>query len=211
MHDEPLSHRVFLTMGVFFEGGLVLAALALAWLVDVNPFAVFRADLKAFAWGAAAALPMVILFAASLRHPVLGLREIRRFLVETLGPVLAACSWHELILLAAIAGFCEELLFRGVLQVWFTRAGGLAVGVAAGSILFGLAHLITPTYAVLAGVIGVYLGLLVHVGRSPNWCVPAVAHGVYDWLAFLLVVCEYRRGLAGQPASTDRPADAPGE
>jgi hypothetical protein len=186
-------HRAFLAMGVVFEGVLVLLALGIAVLADVDPFSAFHADAAAVARGLAAAAPMLGLFVLAQRFPIGGLAHIKRFLVDTLGPMLAECRWYELLLLAALAGFCEEILFRGVLQLWFTRAWGFGTALVVSNALFGLAHLITPTYAVLAGAIGVYLGWVMYAGGNANWCTPAVAHGVYDWLAFLVVVHEFRR------------------
>ena len=47
---------------------------------------------------------------------------------------------HLLILTWALVGPCEELFFRGFIQETFTAWKGPALGVIAGSILFGLAH-----------------------------------------------------------------------
>jgi hypothetical protein len=55
------------------------------------------------------------------------------------------------------------------------------IGLAVAALLFGLAHFITPTYAVLAGTMGLYLGWLwIDTG---NLLVPITAHAVYDFLA----------------------------
>ena len=58
------------------------------------------------------------------------------------------------------------------------------------------------------GVVGVYLGLLVHATDQPNWLTPAIAHGLYDWLAFLVVARTYRREqLAAVRDDDDQPAE----
>ena len=62
----------------------------------------------------------------------------------------------------------------------------LAAAVAVTAALFGLAHWITPTYAVLAGIVGAYLGWLLAV--SGNSLVPVVAHALYDVVALALLV-----------------------
>ena len=77
----------------------------------------------------------------------------------------------------------EELLFRGVLHP--------LAGPFWSNVLFGLAHFITPTYAVLAGLLGAYLGGLLEL--SENLLAPIITHGLYDFLAFLVVARECRQ------------------
>ncbi len=52
--------------------------------------------------------------------------------------------------------------------------------------LFGLAHAISPTYAVAAAVVGVYLGAIFLL--SGNLLVSVVAHGAYDLVALRILV-----------------------
>ena len=92
-------------------------------------------------------------------------------------------------------GFCEEILFRGVLQPWFEKLGGPTVGLVGSNVLFGLAHIITPLYGVLAGLIGCYLGWLLDCSGERNVLIPVISHAVYDYLAFLVVIRGYRREL----------------
>jgi hypothetical protein len=91
-----------------------------------------------------------------------------------------------LALISVLAGFGEEMLFRGLLQSLFTQWLGFWFGVLIANLFFGLAHLITPAYAVIATLMGVYLGCL-WVG-SDNLLTPIVAHAVYDFLALVYVV-----------------------
>ena len=44
------------------------------------------------------------------------LRRIRELLIELLGRPMALCRWYDLLVLAVLAGVCEEVLFRGVIQ-----------------------------------------------------------------------------------------------
>ena len=195
---DPTDRGQFLNMAAFFEGGLVAAAFVLGWLVGTDPLETLSWKWTAAALGLAGVVPMFALFLLSQRFPVGPLLRIKRFLVEMLGPSLSVCTWYDLILLAALAGVGEEMLFRGVLQqqTW--------LGLVGSNVLFGLAHLITPLYAVLAGVIGVYLGMLMEAPGEPNLLVPMITHAVYDYLAFLVVVRDYR---AEQRARQERPAE----
>lgn len=130
--------------------------------------------------------PLALFFYASFRIPVGGLSQIREFLLESLGPLLAQCSVFDLLLLAGLVGFSEELLFRGVLQPWLGQ-WGFWFGLLGCSVLFGLAHAVTPTYALVAGLIGLYLGGLLEFCQPSNLAVPVLIHAAYDWLAFLVV------------------------
>jgi CAAX protease family protein len=176
------NRRDFLVTAVVFEGSLAGLAAGLGWWFQIDPLARFAWDARAIAWGLAAAVPMFGLFLMGNRFPIGPLRAIRQFLHEMLGPSLAACRWYDLLLVALVAGAGEEILFRGLLQP--------LTGLAWSNVLFGLAHSITALYAVLAGLIGLYLGWL--FDSSANLIAPIVAHGVYDFLAFLVVARECR-------------------
>jgi len=158
-------------------------------------------------WGIAAALPMFVLFILAHRFAFGPFKQIRRFLIEALGPSLAACRWYDLILLAGLAGITEEVLFRGLLQIWIERAvGSPTAGLVAASILFGLVHLITPTYGLFAGIMGLYLGYLLDASGQRNLLVPVITHAVYDYLAFLVVLQTYHRQQA-LTSETDADSD----
>jgi uncharacterized protein len=137
-----------------------------------------------------AAVPLLLGLRWTLTTGWKPVRRLVALVVEQLGPLLAPRSPVELALLAALAGLAEEILFRGVLQVGLTRllpeSGALLVAGAA----FGLAHFITPAYAVLAGLAGLYLGGLFLLQGSLT--APIVAHVVYDLVALNCVVRLYR-------------------
>ena len=198
--DDLTNRGQFLNLAALFEGGLVLVAIVLGWFADVNPLEYLILKWESIAWGVIASVPMIILFLFSYRFPVGPFLKIKRFLVEMLGPPLAACRWYDLILLAIIVGFCEEILFRGVLQPWFEKlwepaVGSWAVGLVGSNVFFGLAHFITPLYGVMAGLIGCYLGWLLDVSGERNVLIPVITHAVYDYLAFVVVVRGYRQEL----------------
>jgi membrane protease YdiL (CAAX protease family) len=182
MFDLTKRHD-FLAVAVLFEGGLIGVAGALGWWFDVRPLASLLWDWRGAIWGIAGTLPIFACFLLMNRFPAGPLRRIKQFLVEALGPSLAVCHWYDLLLVAAFAGIGEEILFRGVLQP--------LAGAVWSNVLFGLVHFITPTYALLAGLLGGYLAWLLHA--SDNLLAPIIAHGLYDFLAFLVVARECRQ------------------
>lgn len=182
----------FLVGAGLFEGGLLLVAFALGWLVGVHPTAELHWSLKDFGFGLLATVPMLLLFAASWLSSSKGLQQIREFLRDTIGPFLDRCRLIDILFLALLAGVCEEVLFRGLLYQ-FVKAWNPSLAIIITNVLFGLAHAITPLYAWLAGFIGLYLTALMTVDSTPNLLIPMTAHAAYDFVAFLAVLWDYRR------------------
>ncbi|QBQ56311.1 CPBP family intramembrane glutamic endopeptidase [Nitrosococcus wardiae] len=187
-----LSRTAFLTLAFVFEGGLALVGLILGWFVGIKPFAYLTFNWSALGWTVVGTLPLMLLFWVSYRFPIGPLGPIKRLLIETLGPYLDNCRYYDLLLIALLAGVCEELFFRGVLQSWIESIGGTFLGLIGSNLIFALAHFITRTYALLAGLMGVYLGLLLDAGEQRNLLTPMMVHTLYDLFAFLVVVRTFR-------------------
>lgn len=66
------------------------------------------------------------------------------------------------------------------------------VGLIGSNLVFALAHFITPTYALITGLMGVYLGFLLDAGGQRNLLTPILVHTLYDFLAFVVVVRTFR-------------------
>jgi len=86
----------------------------------------------------------------------------------------------QILLVSALAGLAEELLFRGVLQPF--------IGLPAAGILFGMVHVGGRGflgYGIWAACIGAFFGSLMDV--TGGLTAPVVAHAVYDALALAYV------------------------
>jgi membrane protease YdiL (CAAX protease family) len=119
------------------------------------------------------------------RWPIGPLKRIQRFSEEVIRPLLAPCSLIDLIGISVLAGIGEEIFFRGVLQEAVTRwFNNVWIGIIAVSILFGLMHSITFTYAVLATLMGAYLGC-VWLYADHNLLVIVITHALYDFVVLL--------------------------
>jgi len=118
-------------------------------------------------------------------------RRLVSLVTEQLGPLLAGRPTIQLALLALLAGVAEEILFRGVIQVGMARAFSPAPALLLTSVIFGLAHFASPAYAILAGVVGIYLGALFLL--QGNLLVPIVAHALYDFMALMALDSRYGR------------------
>lgn len=127
-----------------------------------------------------------------------------RFLPRIGIPIYYAFAPHGVHLIAALAtgitaGFCEEILFRGLLMNDFRKAGyGSAAQVILPGISFGFSHLGYTVHGLLAGVgimvptaiLGMIWGIAYLLGkRSLLPCI--VAHFVNDatalsWIGFFM-------------------------
>lgn len=197
MDDDLPSPRNFFLIAVAFEGSLGLVALVLGYLLGLPVGETVRWTLPAVGWGAAAAGPPLVLAWICTKWSLAPLREILRVVDEMLVPLFRPCRLWELAIISAVAGLGEEMLFRGIVQEavagWVGGTSGVWVGLIGASVLFGLAHCITPTYALLAGLIGLYLGWLwIATG---NLLVPITTHAVYDFLALVYLIRIRGRGF----------------
>lgn len=211
---DVTTRRGFLNLAALFEGATLLAGLILGWITGVLQPHTIRLNLADVGWGLLAVGPMLGLLVIA--------RGLRQQVTELVGQPLARCRWYDLAALALLAGLSEELLFRGVLEPWLDQWTPW-LGCVVASLLFGLAHALSPTYFLFATLIGIYFSLLNRGWpdasgslESANLLRPIVAHAAYDFIAFLVIVRDYRRRSVEREApplvpseETNPPDDGP--
>src|SRR5205085_287895 len=142
----------------------IVVALLSGWLLGYPPTAHLPAYGDWSAWSREAAIgvlacaPLLAGLVLMVRFPRGPWRGLVRFVQTEVVPWFRGARAADFAVIAALAGFGEEMLFRGVLQDLMTGWWGLPAGVAVGAIIFGLAHYLTTTYAVMAGLMGLYFG-----------------------------------------------------
>jgi uncharacterized protein len=198
MNNSPFSPDRFFKNACLFEAALILVAVVLGWISGINPFADLHITESAIFYGILGTIPLFLLFLLMEQLTAESVVTIRRLLLEILGSALHRYHWTDLFILAAIAGISEEILFRGVIQPWMETSWGLTAGLVGSNIIFGLVHAVTPLYAVLATLVGIYLGLALDYGGDRNLLTPIIIHGLYDYLAFLALMRSYRASLVAQ-------------
>jgi len=186
----------FFKTACVFEASLILVAVFLGWIAGINPFQPLYFSESAIAYGIAGTMPLFLMFLALEKMEGDSIAAIRNLLLKTLGPGLHRYHWTDLLILASIAGISEEVLFRGVIQPWMESSWGITAGLIGSNIIFGLVHAVTPLYAVLAALVGIYLGLSLDYGGARNLLTPIIIHGLYDFLAFVALMRVYRAGLS---------------
>lgn len=194
--DEPPKNIAPLAFG--FEIALAMVAALLGWLFGHSPLSTleltpdgFVSGARACGWGALAALPPLAGFFVIDRFKFRPFHVLQRLVDEQIVPLFSESRWWEIALVSVAAGVGEELLFRGLLQDGAARSiggtAGLWIGLGLASIVFGLCHALNGAYAILATLMGLYLGLLFVATNSVLAVV--VTHAAYDFvvLAYLLV------------------------
>ncbi len=89
----------------------------------------------------------------------------------------------NLIMLALIPGFCEEILFRGYAQRQFERASGPAGGILLSGVLFGMYHL-RPSQVLPLVMLGLYLAYL--TWRTGSLWPAVLVHILHNGLAVVM-------------------------
>jgi hypothetical protein len=198
-----LSPRTLFRVGFFFELGLILVAAVAGLLLHDAAFP-FRLDFEPrdilLALAATAPPAAAAVFLTSRAGTRLAFfRRIYERVKEFLDHPIRGLTLDEIIILAAAAGIGEEVLFRGVLQP--------SLGFWATSLAFGLLHALTPSYFVLATLMGAYLGWLQQ--STENLLVPIIVHWLYDAAAFWLLRRRFTAD-AREAEEEERPDPEPG-
>ena len=175
-----------LALAVAAEGGLVLLALGLGRWIGIAPFADLEWSWRGLAWGIGATAPLLLGLAWCLHTTAPPVVRLVRLVEQRLAPLFAGSGPVTIVLIAVAAGLGEEAFFRGVVQPALAAHIPIAIAVLLTGLLFGAAHWITPTYALLASIVGTYLGALFML--SGNLLAPVVAHALYDVVALAVLV-----------------------
>jgi membrane protease YdiL (CAAX protease family) len=186
----PSAGRVT-ALALAFELGLLAVAVAVAWLLGRTDLTGVTPSARGLMLGVAATFPLVVLLLVLRRSAWRPIVRLRTEVDDHLLPLFRGCTPWQLGVIAVAAGLGEEVLFRGLIQGGLSELAGAAAGLVGASVAFGLVHLITPTYAVMAGAVGLYLGGLAQTAGG-IW-VPIVTHAAYDFVALVVWVRDASR------------------
>lgn len=170
-----------LTSALLFQGGLIVLAVGLAFVFGLRPWRDIEASWAGAAISLAATLPLAAGLVALSRARWQWADDLTRLVRHFLGVVFRNARPGAVVVVSALAGIGEELLFRGIVQAGLAGLSSPAIAIAVASLLFGVAHAVSFSYLVLATLMGLYLGLLYH--WTGNLLVPMIVHALYDWFA----------------------------
>jgi len=187
---EAMGRHEIMRMSVLVEGLLVPAAMLIGWWAGFNPLDKLQGTWLDLALGLAGAAALALTVLGGMALPWKPVRSFRTLVEQKMFPLLAATTYPDRIGIALLAGFCEEILFRGAIQpgLALTPLGPWGAVVVT-SLLFGALHGLSVAYFVLAFGISMALGWLYLV--TDNLLGPMVLHGVYD-LIILLALIPYK-------------------
>lgn len=179
-------------------GLMIAAAYGFGVLLHASPLDRFSFSLADALFGAAATGPLVLLLFWFMRTDIRALARFRQSQIDFFADIGFKFTPHRIALLAVAAGISEELLFRGVFQSWIERGMPLVWAIVLPNILFGALHARTSLYAFIAGLVGVYMGVL--FAATGNVLAPIVTHAIYDWVALVVTQRAIEARAAGKPS-----------
>jgi membrane protease YdiL (CAAX protease family) len=184
---EAMGRHEIMSMSVLVEGLLVPAALLIGWWAGFDPLDKITPTWLDGALGLAGAAGLALLVIGGLAVPWKPVRSFRSLIEGQMFPLLAASTYPDRIGIALMAGFCEELLFRGAIQpgLALTPAGPWGALVIT-SVLFGALHGLSVAYFLLAFGISMLLGWFYLA--TDNLLGPMLLHGVYDLIILLALI-----------------------
>lgn len=153
----------------------------LAFLLGQPLFGDLRWSLRDLWLGILASLPLLALYFWLLHSSLPAFKRIGEFLETHVRAVFESWSIWQLVVISLLAGVCEEVFFRSLFQGGLAGYIGAIPALVVASVVFGYFHLVTKTYAVVATLIGVYLGVLWLT--AGNLLAPITTHAVYDFVA----------------------------
>ena len=185
-----MDRKTLLLVTLFVEGGLYLLGLLLMGGPDAL-HTNFSLTWSATAYSLLLCLPMFVSLIFVTRSRWELLVRFRKELDEKVLPIFLNSNIVDLAIISLLAGVGEELFFRGWMQTVLAERSGVWVGILAASLIFGLLHYLSITYAIYALATGIYLGVIYYV--FGNLYIVMAIHAVYDFVALVYLVRKGRQ------------------
>lgn len=174
---------------VRFEAAIGTGLLLLTWVasavLDLRVLEHISFTARGLAAGIGGGLllaSLLPLWTAPWAERVVVLRDLKRLWDTILVPLGRDLAIADIAVLALLSGISEELFFRGVCLP--------VMGLGLSSLLFGLLHGVSLSYACWATGIGLILG--VSYLTTHNLVVPAAIHATYNFIALGYLRYRYR-------------------
>jgi membrane protease YdiL (CAAX protease family) len=119
-------------------------------------------------------------FALTLGKGLPVLRELKKMSDEVLAPMVEILGYFDILFISLVSGFCEEVLFRGVVQA--------QIGLLPASLFFGLFHdptLRHKSYVFFTLMAGIVLGYLYQ--QTGNLWSSISAHIFHNFFALIIL------------------------
>ena len=181
-----MDRKALLLVTFFVEGGLFVFGLVLMGGSGAEQLSQFKLSWKATAYAFLLCLPMFAALYLVERSDWEPIAQLKKEIDEKVLPIFSKCKVIDFAVIAFFAGVGEELFFRGWMQAILAERSGVVVGILITSVIFGLLHYLSTTYAVYAFITGVYLGVIYYA--SGNLYIVMAIHAIYDFIASVYLV-----------------------
>ncbi len=178
-----MERKRALVLITLYEGGLGVLAIVIGYFTNWSFWEYLSWDTGIFFQSILATIPMFVFFYLIFKLPFSTFKQITDEIKKIIPILFGKLNLFDLLFASFLAGFGEEFLFRGLMQFHISNFIGQIPSLIVVSISFGLAHLITPGYAVIATIYGLYLGFLAIY--FDNLVSPIIAHTFYDFMALV--------------------------
>lgn len=186
-----MDRKSLLLISLLAEAGLALIGLLLLGTSRAEVLSQINLSWGATGYALLLCLPMLGVLFVAMRAKWQPFSHLKIELEEKIQPIFANCKLIDLAFISFLAGFGEELFFRGWLQNLLIDKLGIWAGILLASLIFGLAHYISKEYLIYASLTGIYLGLIYHV--SGNLYIVMAIHAMYDFIALVYLVGKGRK------------------
>ena len=186
MPIKSIDRVTLLNITIIVEAFLLSAATVWSWLANVQlaPSMILESRYLLIGSACGVGMAVVSLVLLWLGKSVSILANLRETILTDIAPIFSELTWMDAILVAAVSGFCEEVLFRGVIQSQFQPQYGLWMT----SAIFALFHcpsLRHLSYGIWAFAAGLLLGWL-YISTGSLW-VPITAHAVSNAVSLIFL------------------------
>lgn len=177
MSPQPGWFRIFLVGETAILG---IAVFLCGWF-ELHPFEGGMPDWRDWVGGLVATVPMLcfLVWIRTRRTGAFG--ELNQLFAEKIAPIFQDWTWLQCLGISLIAGVGEELLFRTVVQGGLEGVLGPVGALLFSALLFALLHWLCPAYGWVAGLFGLWMGVVWWL--SGQILVPCLAHAIYDLVA----------------------------
>ena len=200
LRDRPV---LLIVLNVVMLQGLGFGSVALGYLYlreeGIDLLMLDWPGVRDFVWfGIGVVGLFAVLIKINLIYLGLGIDSARHGLVD-----LGAQTPELLLVLIPLSllliGPGEELLFRGVIQQLLRDRFGVAAGITLASLIFAFAHVTALRGEGMLATLAIYIALSLVLGAvyeySENLVVPALIHGTFNAVQFLLLYVVITRDI----------------
>jgi uncharacterized protein len=182
MQTGSIDRNTLLNITIFVEAFILLTATFWMRVSNIELLSALKPEPHFLLFGVAGGLALATFsFVALWLGKNAGLfADLREITFTQIAPIFNTLQPVDLLFVAAISGFCEEIFFRGAMQS--------QLGILATSIIFALFHcpsLRFVSYGIWVFIAGTFLGWLYL--QSHNLWVPILAHAVSNCISLFFL------------------------